>query len=317
MERYSTNAMLHDRAQVKGRLPWRIHDVTDIEAGGRAFSRGLDVLEGLAEAAGPVSLADLTKRTSLPKPTVHRLVKILQNRGYAWQDEQQRYLPSYRLLILADRMQKSTAFVRVAKPVMRSLQEQVPETIHLSALEGDVAIYVEKLEAQRPYRMASAVGWPFALHSTAMGKCMLAFLPEEETEERLRRLTLSRFTHTTLTDPDALRSELRATHDRGFALDDEEDEEEVRCVGAAVLDHSLRPIGGICVSAPTFQLSRERAISLGPAVLRAAREISIGLGADPSALPVAYRAVGAAAPGSRMTDVLESDPGRSVAAPRQ
>lgn len=262
-----------------------------VEQGGRAFSRGLDVLEGLVGAAGPATLADLTKRTALPKPTVHRLLRILQSRGYAWQDDQQRYLPSYRLLMLADRMQQSTAFIRVARPIMKALQQEVPETIHLAALEGDVVIYAEKLEALRPYRMASAVGWPFDLHSSAMGKAILAFLPPEESEERISRMQLTRYTDTTLTDPEALKAELATTKRVGFALDDEEDEEEVRCVGSAVLDHNLRPIGGICISAPTFQLSRDRAIELGPSVLRAARAISIALGAEATRLPGVYQAV--------------------------
>lgn len=264
-----------------------------VEAGGRAFSRGLDVLESLVEVGGPATLADLTKRTALPKPTVHRLLRILQSRGYAWQDEEQRYLPSYRLLMLADRMQQSTAFIRVARPIMKVLQRDVPETIHLSVLEGDAIIYAEKLEAQRPYRMASAVGSPFDLHSSAMGKAILAFMPPDEADERIGRMQLTRYTQTTLITVEALQAELDATRRSGFALDDEEDEEEVRCVGSAVLDHNLRPIGGICISAPTFQLSRERAIELGPKVLQAAREISIGIGADATQLPEAYQAIGA------------------------
>lgn len=264
---------------------------TKVDTGGRSFSRGLDVLESLV-AAGPATLGDLTKRALLPKPTVHRLLRILQNRGYAWQDEEKRYLPSYRLLMLADRVQQSAALVRVAMPVMKALQQEIPETIHLCVLEGDVAIYAEKLEALRPYRMASAVGSPFDLHSSAMGKSILAFLPFEEAAERIRSLTLTRYTATTLTDPQALTKALDATRTTGYALDDEEDEEEVRCVGSAVLDHNLRPIGGICISAPTFHLSRERAVELGPSVLRAAREISLGLGAEPTELPPAYRTVG-------------------------
>lgn len=259
------------------------------DIGGRAFGRGLDVLEALAQAGGPVTLADLTQRTALPKATVHRLLRILQLRGYAWQDEQQRYLASYRILTLADRMQHSAAYVRIARPVMATLQQQIPETIHLSVLEGQSAIYVEKLEALRPYRMASAVGWPFDLHSNAMGKAILAFLPAEEAGDWLRRLTLRRYTSTTLTDQGALRADLERVRRRGFALDDEEDEEEVRCVGAAVLDHRMRPVGGICVSAPTFQMSLERAIALGPQVVHAAKEISVALGAEPAELPAAYQ----------------------------
>ena len=257
--------------------------------GGRALGRGLDVLERLVEANGPATLAELTARAALPKATVHRLLRVLQARGYAWQDEHGGYLPSYRLLALADRMQQSSALVRLARPVMKALQAEVPETIHLAVREGDIAIYAEKLEARRPYRMASAVGWPFDLHSSAMGKSILAFLPADEASELLERLSLRRHTQTTLTDRDALDAELAETRALGFALDDEEDEDEVRCVGAAVLDHNTYPIGGICISAPTFQLSRERAVALGPDVVRAAREISIALGADPQALPSAYR----------------------------
>jgi IclR family transcriptional regulator, acetate operon repressor len=262
--------------------------VAATKAGGRALARGLSVLEAVVDAGKPVTLGEVAAMSELPKPTTHRLLRVLQARGYVWQDEGQCYLPSHRLLRLAGQLELSFDSVRVVTPLMRNLQRTIPETIHFALRQGDIAVYVQKLDGDRPYRMSSAIGLPLDLHTTAIGKAILANLPDAERAELIDRLPLRGHTAHTLTSVNALRKELNAVRDRGFAIDNEEDEDDMRCVGAAVFDHRGRVIGGISVSAPAFKLPLDEAIRVGPTVTSAAADISVALGHPAGALPGAY-----------------------------
>jgi IclR family acetate operon transcriptional repressor len=122
--------------------------------------------------------------------------------------------------------------------------------------------------------MASRIGRRNPAHCTAVGKAMLAHLPEQETDDILRRHGLTRLTANTITTPAELHAELRAIAARGYSVDNEEVEEGVRCVGAAVLDHAGRPIAAISVSAPAFRLPMEKVPALAVSVVKAAQALS-------------------------------------------
>jgi IclR family acetate operon transcriptional repressor len=137
--------------------------------------------------------------------------------------------------------------------------------------------------------MASKLGDPLQLHCTAIGKAILANLPAERRDELLQGHSLPRRTENTITSHSKLKAELRDVRRQGFAHDDEENEVNVRCVGAPVFDAHADVIGAISISAPTFELSKEAALALAPAVMEAGRSVSLALGAPEDALPAAYR----------------------------
>jgi len=253
-----------------------------------AVEKALDVLEALSETGPEVELAGIAAATSLPKPTAHRMLQILIRRGFAQQIGDGVYGPGSRMLYLAGRVASHLDCAVVAQPALKVLQERFPDTVHLAMLFGNYAVYVEKLDGRRAYTMASVIGTPLPLHSTAIGKAILANLPPARVAELLGDEPLARRTGRTIVDRELLAVQLRMIAARGFAIDDEENEQDIRCVGAAIFDHLNRVRGAVSLSAPSFDLSLDAACAAGPRLVEAARSISLSLGASPAKLPLAY-----------------------------
>ena len=220
----------------------------------------LDALDGERSR-----LADIAERAELPKSTVHRILRRLVERGYARAQGDGVYVIGPRVLTMAGAMLGRLDVTGLAAPVLRSLHADVGHTVHFAMLSGDEAVYLEKLaDPGLPYQFASRVGGRIRLHCTAIGKSLLA---EMETPPR---------------EIDGeLRAELERVRARGFAIDDEENERNIRCVGAAVRDHTGAATHAISVSALTVELSLDDAVALGPRVIAAADAVSEALGAPP------------------------------------
>lgn len=256
-----------------------------------AVERAFAVLEALVREGANTSLASIAAGAALPRPTTHRLLQTLISLGYARQPGEGLYSPGLKLLRLATRVQETLDSAELARPFMRELQELLPETVHFALLQDDHAVYIEKLEGRRAYRMASTVGMPVALHCTAIGKAILAHLPAEDRLQRLGAGPLPRRTWRTVTSIEELDIELARVRQSGYAVDDEENEEQIRCLGAAVFDHKGNVIGALSLSSPAFALPLEVAHDLGPALVLAAADISLSLGARVDQLPDVYAEV--------------------------
>jgi DNA-binding IclR family transcriptional regulator len=242
----------------------------------KAVERTLSVLEALGR---PRPLAEIAELAELPKPTVHRILQVLVARGFARDAEDGVYAAGPRVLTVAGEALAELDLAGLARPILGALQRSVGGTVHLALRNGDEAVYVEKIEGDEPYRMASRIGLPLRLHSTGIGKAILAFLPEAERDELLGRLPLETRTPRTLVTVKALRAELERIRARGYAIDDEENETGVRCVAAPLFDHQGRVAGGVSVSSLVYVLSPEDAERIAPEVVRAAGELSQLLGA--------------------------------------
>jgi IclR family acetate operon transcriptional repressor len=252
-----------------------------------ALERGIQVLEAVVEQGPEASLAEITARVGLPKTTVHRLLQTFVERGYVEARGDGRYRGGPRVLAVAGRIVEGVGYARLIEPILRELQDHTDETIHFGILSGLEAVYIAKLAGPRPYQMASQVGNPLQLHSTAIGKAILSYLPDDRRRSLIELIELSRRTHRTITTRRGMEEEARLTRERGYALDDEENEEGIRCVGVPVFDYSGQVIGGISISGPAFHLSLEDARSLVPALRAGGRRASEALGA-PSHVLAAY-----------------------------
>jgi IclR family acetate operon transcriptional repressor len=168
-----------------------------------------------------------------------------------------------------------------AKPYLQKVLCDTEETVHLCILDQGEVLYLDKVDSSRSVRMTSAIGLRNAAHCTAVGKAMMAWLPEEEVDTIIRQHGLARFTPKTITTLRELKAELKKVRKCGYGVDDEEHEEGVRCVGAAVLDHRGRPVAAVSASAPSFRLPLDRIPLMADAVCRAARELSKELGYTP------------------------------------
>ncbi|MGW6449015.1 IclR family transcriptional regulator [Lentzea sp. NPDC055074] len=239
-----------------------------------AVEKTLAVLEALADHT---RITDIARVTGLPKSTVHRLLQTMVDRGFATPGSDG-YLTGPRVLALAGKVLRPLDTVERARPSLRALQESTDCTVHLAVLFGDELVYVDKFEADRPYRMASRMGMSLPAHGTAIGKAVLASLSASELEAYVTRTGLPGRTPRTITSPARLMSQLTRVRRSRFALDDEENEVGVRCVGSAIRDHSGAVIGGLSASSLALEHSLSELIALGPRVLRAADEVSAALG---------------------------------------
>ena len=225
-------------------------------------------------------LGDLAKATDLPKSTVHRILQTMVSEGFVALDESSgHYSPGPRLLGLAGRTFSHADTSAGAEPMLRRLQEQTGATVHLAVLSGDEAVYVRKVESNKPYRMVSRIGMAIPLHCTGIGKAILAGMSDAEIRAYAKRTGLVRRTPNTVTEAGRLVADVEAIRERGWATDLEENEVGIVCVGAGVRDHT----GAVTAALSVSQLKSDQAgvppDELGPLVAQAAAEISTAFGA--------------------------------------
>jgi DNA-binding IclR family transcriptional regulator len=169
-----------------------------------------------------------------------------------------------------------------AQPHLRRLVTETEETAHLCILEGAHVIYIDKIEPARSVRMITRIGSSNPAHCTSVGKAILAFLPEERLNEILRRIRFERFTQRTITTPEALRTEIEKTRRRGYAVDDEEFEEGLRCIAVPLLDAQRLPVAAVSISGPSFRVTAQKLPSIANHLLQCVRGISMDMGFLPS-----------------------------------
>ncbi|WKD30812.1 IclR family transcriptional regulator [Streptomyces xanthophaeus] len=239
-------------------------------AAGSSVEKSLRVLEAVAAPGGPHRLADVTAAAAVPKSSTFRILASLIDQGFVRQEADSRYGVGPRLRGLS-------ALVGAGEPagighILGELRRATGQTVHLALHSGRTITYIRKLENEdQSFRTASRVGMRMPLHTTAIGKSILALLPAEEVRELIAATGLPRRTPHTLTTARALDAQLAAVRAQGYAVDDEENEPAIRCIGAAVPGPAGRPVGGVSVTTVTFLVSREETEAYAPA-LRAAAE---------------------------------------------
>ncbi|WP_314173463.1 IclR family transcriptional regulator [Streptomyces winkii] len=241
-----------------------------------AADKTLDVLEALAQHR---SIAEISEVTALPKPTVHRILQTLVERGFARSLGRGSYASGPRTLTLVGSHQREVDLPRQAWPTLEELRDETNWTVHFALLTGDEAVYAAKLEGDKPYRLASRVGMSLALHSTSVGKSVLASMPDESVLALLKRTGMPARTERTHTDPAKLLAELATVRARGYAEDHEENESGVIAAGAPVFDHSGLAIGGISAAALSNFSDGTSLSGSGEAVAAAAKRFSLTLAA--------------------------------------
>lgn len=243
------------------------------------LDRAIELLDVLGGREGDWSLVELSGVLGLHKSTVHRLVMVLERHGLvAKSPDTGRYRLGLKLFELGARAIKSTNLKELCRPHLMKVVYETEETVHLCIFDEGEVLYVEKMEPQRSVRMASHVGRRCPMHCTGVGKALLAELPPVEVEDILRRRGLQPMTRKTITTPAEMKAELEVIHKRGYAIDDEEHEEGVRCVAVVVRDYSQRPVAAISVSGPTFRVTPEKVPIIAKAVVQAAHGLSLDMG---------------------------------------
>lgn len=245
----------------------------------QSLDRAMTLLEHLADAGGSLRLAELEAATGLPLPTIHRLLRSLQQGGYVRQEPSRRYALGARLIRLGETAGR--ALGTWAKPRLAELVAEIGETANMAVLEADAVVYVAQVPSGHSMRMFTEVGRRVSAHSTGVGKALLAQMRDDEVRELLRRTGMPAPTTRTHTDPSTFIAHLAEVREQGWAVDDGEQEIGVRCVAVPVLNAPTR--SALSVSGPSGRLTVGRAVEIGPLLQKVAAGLALDLrGATPA-----------------------------------
>jgi IclR family transcriptional regulator, KDG regulon repressor len=243
------------------------------EAANRTLQRGLNVLELLSEHPDGLELHEIATTLSMPKSSAHNLMQTLLSMRYVRLTPSSRYQLTLKTFEVGAAVVQGTDINQVVRQYMMKAFNECNETMHCGVLAGRKVLYIDKIESTRSIRMASHVGIRMPLHATAMGKAFLAAMDEKEAHELLMKEPLEQLTQKTITDVDALMDQLREIRRRGWALEDEENAENVCCVGVAVMDRDQKPAYALSISAPAFRMDEKTQADYGALLMTAKRRI--------------------------------------------
>jgi IclR family acetate operon transcriptional repressor len=247
--------------------------------GTKSLDRALTVLLEIAgRGAQGMTLSECAGVLGYSKATTHRILQTLTRREFLRLDsERGTFTLGVTNLRLGIEFLESIDLRREALPMLRALADATGETAHLGRLSGTAVVYIEKVESSHAVRMYSRVGDTMPAYSTGVGKAVLAFLDDADVDRHLPEVLTPRAANT-ITDRDALREELQRTRERGYSLDDVENEDGIRCAGAPVFDHTGNVQAGISVAGPATRMTLDRLHELGPQIRAEADRVSARLG---------------------------------------
>jgi IclR family transcriptional regulator, acetate operon repressor len=246
----------------------------------RSVARALDLLETLSTPVGGLTLSELSAQTGLNISTCHHLLATMVARGYVSQNPRSKeYVLGNKIFELSDARARQFNLIEVAMPRLKELNHATGEAVHLAVLQARDLVTVSALESRHAVKVDSGmIGKSNAAHATAVGKAILAWLPDSEFAAIIAAKGMERFTPQTICDENALKEQLRLVRRHGFAEDREEFQPGVICIGAAIRDHTGGVIASLSCSTPMMRASDGVLAELTDRVMASAQELSQELG---------------------------------------
>jgi DNA-binding IclR family transcriptional regulator len=245
----------------------------------RAVERALDILLCFSREEPTRSLTQIAESVQMSKTTVHRLLTTLELKRFINRDKATGlYRLGFRFIEMASLVLQDIELQRWAIPYLQSLSSRYGETVDMSILEGSHVMYLEVIESPQRVKIAAAVGQRLPAYYTASGKAILAFLPEERVRPILENNLAEGNSLIKRTVPEML-ANLKEISERGYAIAEEEYEQDINAVAAPLFDADHHPVASIAIVGPSFRLSRDRLPELGESLLETTRTISREVGA--------------------------------------
>jgi DNA-binding IclR family transcriptional regulator len=258
----------------------------DVKAEGRAakadrtdmVGKALGLLVLLGDEPRGASAAELSRKAELPFSTTYRLLGSLTRDGFVdYEPEGRRYHLGLRIFQLGQRVSNHHGFAGAALPVLRRVTEQTGEATILSVRDGHHHLTVNKVDGPKTFRVTSDPGHLGALHTTSVGKALVAFAEDSEREKLMEELELEPLTEFSITDRDAFRAEIEQVRNRGYAVMDQENELGMRAVAVPVFNSQGHAFASLATAVPVFRLSVEELVAHVPLLQEAAAELSARL----------------------------------------
>ena len=244
----------------------------------QSVDRTLTILEVLSDYNDGLGITEISSLVNLHKSTVHRLLSTLIYKGYVVDEETSKYKITFKLFELGSKKVEKLDLLNCSKPYTKALMESVNEVVHLVIREDAEIIYIDKVEANNTISMSSRIGKRIPMYCTATGKAILAFLPEDEVLKVWNNSKIIKLTENTNTDFILFKKELETIREKGYAIDDEENEMGVRCVGAPIFNINGEIISALSVSGPKLRVTDDKIDFISKEVIKYANMISEELG---------------------------------------
>ncbi len=246
------------------------------------LTRSLILLELLAKTGRSMSFGEIMTATDIPKSTGHRLLAILTAEGMVQFDSDTRsYRSGFRLAALSFQAWHNLDIRHAGASEMQRLAQLSGETVQISTRDGASIIYTDRVESEKAIGMRSSIGDRSPMYCSSMGKAIVALLPEHEQEAVFSATSYERLTDTTISNTEEFRQDIQIIRERGYAIDNGENNPDVRCVAAAIQDFRGILRGAVGISAPKFRADDDKIRAWGREVSRSAKGISAALGWNP------------------------------------
>lgn len=249
-------------------------------AGTQAVRRATAVLDLFTASRDPLTLGQVAESLGLSSGTASRLLGALSAEGYLQRSAGGESFHLGPKAVLLGQVAERFFGLDQAMPVLEKVHARSDESVNLTVRDDEESVVMLRWQSTLPLRFEQHPGARFPLYSTAAGKAMLAYDPEQETYLSTLPNELPSLTPTTLTTPAALRADLKSTRSRGYSIDDQENVDGVRCVGAPVLDATGKAHAAVVIQVPTVRMKRPRQKELAQLAVTAAEEIARLLPAD-------------------------------------
>lgn len=244
-----------------------------------ALEKGLLILECLVQSNQALRVIDIHERTGIPKTSAFMLLSTLESMEYIEKVDDNRYKATLKVYNLGMQVLSKHDVIRISYPYMEQLAEQFRYTVHLAILSNDKATYIEKVNGPSFVQFNTSVGQSMPIHCSAVGKALAAYLPESALDDLLARQPLIRQTENTIVNAEEFKAYLATVRKEGYAVEDEEGEIGIRCIGAPIFNFQQEVVAALSVTAVRADLPAVRFQEVGTALKEVCAKISIEMGA--------------------------------------
>ncbi|MEH7072980.1 IclR family transcriptional regulator [Neobacillus drentensis] len=224
----------------------------------QSLERALTILNKLSEYPDGIQITRLAEQVGLTKGTLHRLLATLSNMNYVVKDEEtDKYKLGLQVLFLSRNLLNNSNIITVAKPYLEKLSKEVNETVHLCIEDHGEVIYIDKIESNQTIRMYSRIGSRAPMYCTGVGKVLLSGMNPDRFEEIISNINFIPKTPHTITSKEAFIEEIDKVKAQGYALDNAENEEVLRCIASPIYDHKGKIIASFSISGPRNRITMD------------------------------------------------------------
>jgi DNA-binding IclR family transcriptional regulator len=257
----------------------RMNNLVNSNQTHQSLKRGLRIIEAIASIGGSMTLAEIARKTALPRSTTHHLLRALVEFGYLIQDGDTRsYTLAPKLFRLTGSTWTQEQLAEIAMPFLDDLSRRTGEGSSLAVLRDGVVTIIAKREPEGPVRVVQEVGATRPIHCTAVGKILAAWLPDQELRGIIRRTVFEQKTAKTITSTTLFLRELARIRAIGSAMDNEEHIEGIRCIATPVRDYSGNVSASLCVVGPKHHLPQRRLSEIRQVLIAVSADLSARLG---------------------------------------